>query len=94
MNGKFWSANLFRRWVAQVKYLKKPPLFLVVPDVPFYAKETLEEWQVWEPELRELGVPLAFAVQNGIRLEQIPKSADCFLSAEPMTGDIPDCARL
>lgn len=76
VGGKFWSAREFRRWIAQIRALPKKPLFLVVPDVPFHAKETLEEWQVWEPELRELGVPLAFAVQNGIKLEQIPKSTD------------------
>lgn len=75
-NGTRWSSRAFRQWLTQIKYLPKSLLFLVVPDVPRNAQATLAEWERWEAELRELGVPLAFALQNGMELEQVPCSAD------------------
>jgi len=48
----------------------------VVPDLPRNAKATLEEWWVWEDEMRQLGIPLAFAVQDRIKPEQVRPSAD------------------
>jgi hypothetical protein len=55
--------------------LPKQPEWLVVPDQPFDLKATLELWQHWEPELIDLGIPLAFAAQNGHRPEDVPESA-------------------
>ena len=82
-NGKFAAVTADRRWneaaflqhVAAVAALPKPPEWLVVPDQPFDAQATVELWQRWEPGLIDLGIPLAFAAQNGHRPEDIPNSA-------------------
>src|SRR5262252_674424 len=39
--------------------------FALAPDVPFDAAGTLESSQPWLPRIRSLGVPAAFAAQDG-----------------------------
>ncbi|MEO0986806.1 MAG: hypothetical protein AAFY20_14820 [Cyanobacteria bacterium J06639_14] len=84
-NGKFaavmsarpWDEAAFRQHVATAASLSlaKLPDWVVVPDQPFNPRATLELWQRWEPELIGLGIPLAFAVQNGHTPADIPESA-------------------
>lgn len=45
-------------------------LFVVVPDVPFDARRTLEVFERWAPRLRGMGYPLALAMQEG--QDQLP----------------------
>lgn len=51
---------------------KNPPLFVVVPDVPFNHNATLERFWEYADDLGDsrygLGLPLAFAVQEGSEL--------------------------
>jgi hypothetical protein len=82
-NGKFaatvgnrlWDESAFRQHMAAATLFPKPPEWLVVPDQPFDPKATLQLWQRWESELIDLGIPLAFAVQNSHRPEDVPESA-------------------
>ena len=75
-NRKPWSETVFLDFCEQLRWLPKKPLFLLVPDVPRSAEGTLNEWQRWEERLRKYDLPLAFALQDGIELKQIPQSAD------------------
>lgn len=83
-NGKFaatgaqrnWSADDFLEHCARAMRLPRRPEWIVVPDQPFSASETLALWGQWEPLLRPYGVPLAFAIQDGIELAEIPPSAE------------------
>lgn len=47
------------------------PRWIVVPDVPFDAHATLDHWDMHAPALKELGIPLALAVQNGMYKEHV-----------------------
>jgi len=40
-------------------------LWALAPDVPFDAAATLAESRVWLPRIRALGIPAAFAAQDG-----------------------------
>lgn len=46
--------------------------FAVAPDVPFDAAGTLDESVPWLAEIRTLGIPAAFAAQNGCDLLGLP----------------------
>ncbi|MEU0634351.1 hypothetical protein, partial [Streptomyces sp. NPDC005989] len=47
-------------------------LWAVAPDEPFDAVRTLDESLPWLPRIRELGIPAAFAAQDGCDLLGLP----------------------
>ncbi|NET55431.1 MAG: hypothetical protein F6K47_04340 [Symploca sp. SIO2E6] len=54
------------------------PQWIVVPDEVADKAWTITNWYLWEAKLRDRypGIPLAFAVQNGMGIECVPKTAD------------------
>ena len=70
-NGKFgkgWPGP--ERWLAWlestiIRYGADRCLWAVAPDVPMDAAATLAESLPWLPQIRALGVPVAFAAQDG-----------------------------
>ena len=54
------------------------PQWIVVPDEVADRAWTITNWYLWEAKLRDRypGIPLAFAVQNGMGIECVPKTAD------------------
>jgi hypothetical protein len=46
--------------------------FAVAPDVPFDAAATLERSGPWLPRIRGLGIPAAFAAQDGLETMDVP----------------------
>ncbi len=79
-NGCFNSLDevKFRRMLARVA--GQPGLLWVCcPDVVADAQATLELFATWEPELRSVGVPIAFVGQDGIEDLPVPwERFDCF----------------
>ncbi|MBD2429441.1 hypothetical protein [Phormidium sp. FACHB-1136] len=71
-----WHADRFKHHVQTAAQCPKPPEWLVVPDRPLDAAATLTLWHQWEPWLRRLNIPLAFAAQDGHRPEDVPDSTD------------------
>ncbi|NEQ64763.1 MAG: hypothetical protein F6K21_04500 [Symploca sp. SIO2D2] len=76
--GKKWCAATFLEMCDHFYSLLNQPLWIVVPDEVADRQETLKSWHKWEPILREryLGIPLAFAVQNGMQPKCVPDTAD------------------
>ena len=77
-NGRFvvWSKG--KEWddagfldTAQKMLARQPAEWIVVPDVVASAFQTLEWWDEWAPRLRDFGIPLAMAVQDGMRPEDV-----------------------
>ncbi len=70
-NGKFgkgWpGAERWYEWLARTvdRYGADRCLWAVAPDVPFDAAGTLAESLPWLARIRELGIPAAFAAQDG-----------------------------
>lgn len=70
-NGKFgenWEGTgPWWAWLTKTvtRYGADRFLFAVAPDVPFDAAGTLAESLPWLRKIRDLGIPAAFAAQNG-----------------------------
>lgn len=78
VEGKPWDEVAYERMlvnVATMIRMGRPPLWLLVPDVPFNREGTLFEWERWAPRLKTYGVPLAFAVQDGMTQRDVPADA-------------------
>lgn len=48
---------------------------MIVPDAVGDKEKTLEMWHKHSPALRAMGVPLAFAAQDGMTPEDVPADA-------------------
>ena len=82
-NGKFGCDGKGRNWPGTQRwwdwlehtverYGPDRCLWALAPDVPFNAQATLAESLPWLARIRELGVPAAFAAQNGSEHGLIP----------------------
>lgn len=80
-NGKFgkgWpGAARWFEWLADTvdAYGADRCLWAVAPDVPTDARATLAESLPWLPQIRALGIPAAFAAQDGSEHGLIPWGA-------------------
>lgn len=78
-NGKFgkgWPGpEAWFLWLKDTveRYGTERCLFAVAPDVPFDAAGTLAESRPWLPMIRNLGIPAAFAVQDGCEHGLLPE---------------------
>jgi hypothetical protein len=72
-NGTTWEADAFRAHVAH--FAPRQPLWILVPDVVADRDATLALWREWADELSALDVPLAFAVQDGMIVADVPSDA-------------------
>jgi hypothetical protein len=73
--GRQWNEDLFCQLLARAASCSTAPSWLVVPDVVADAVATIEEWRSWEPRLRNLGWPLALAVQDGMSPDTVKRYA-------------------
>lgn len=79
-NGVFgaWSAN--REWSEEPlfrfleKYAAYRPEWVVCPDWVADRDLTLKRWSEYSPALHAFGVPLAFVVQDGMSISDIPSN--------------------
>lgn len=70
-----WS---FENWIALLEWSKSSridPLWILVPDVVADRQATLDAWQKYSPHARKYGWPLAFAVQDGMSVHDVPEDA-------------------
>ncbi|NUS13452.1 MAG: hypothetical protein HOY69_18960 [Streptomyces sp.] len=80
-NGKFgkgWpGADAWFDWLTRTvdRYGADRCLWAVAPDVPFDAAGTLAESLPWLARIRELGIPAAFAAQDGCDQLGVPWDA-------------------
>lgn len=76
VNKTEWS---FEEWKALLDWSKASglkPLWALVPDVVADRHATLERWHQYAPIVKSYGWPLAFAVQDGMSVHDVPKNAD------------------
>ena len=72
--GRKWSEEPFYRYLDQ--YAAWKPLWAVVPDAIGDRKLTLSKWSEHSYAVAAFGVPLAFAVQDGMTVSDVPYNAD------------------
>lgn len=77
-NGCFtkWESEMFLKMLKKARYYHKP-LWIVVPDVVGDSEATIKQWYEWAPKVKEYGFPLAFACQDGMEPQDVPKGAFC-----------------
>jgi len=83
-NGRYSAWEKKKEW-DEAEYLKllewakasgQSPLWALVPDVVADREATLKEWERWLPILAPYGWPLAFAVQDGMTVADVPQEAE------------------
>lgn len=77
-NGAFTNKYQFLQWLAGLRRLRLyrlQCLGVIIPDKPFYWSVTLEMFRELAPYARDLGFPVALAIQNGVSLAEV-KSLD------------------
>lgn len=73
-NGAFTNKYKFREWIHKLKKLRRYSgqcLGVVVPDKPFDWPQTLLMFRELSNQVSSLGLPVALAIQNGVRLEEV-----------------------
>lgn len=71
-----WDESRWFNMLEQIKLMRLPPLWAVVPDVVGDCEKTLERWHTYAPILDKYGFKKAFAVQDGMTPGRIPTGVD------------------
>lgn len=82
-NGRFiswfnntpWSEESYIKLLEWAKKQPIKPLWALVPDVVANKEATLKEWDKWLPIVKRYGFIPAFAVQDGMDIEDVPSEA-------------------
>ena len=74
--GKDWDHDVFWKMLDKIEDYEQPPEWVVVPDEVGDAMRTFREWGYWAPLLRERGLKLALAVQDGMTPQAVRDTAD------------------
>lgn len=76
-HGVPWKPKPFLGLLSKAAARHTPPLWVVVPDAVGNRESTLSLWVTWFSVIERLlpGVPLAFAVQDGILPHEVPEQA-------------------
>lgn len=71
-----WSPTKWLRMLGELDALddetKLRCLYLLVPDMPFDHHETMARWYRWSPVAYAFGLPLAFTIQDGATVDEVP----------------------
>ena len=70
-----FDGDRFLRMCDKASRIEWPALWVVVPDAVADRERTLELWHEWAPKLKPYKWPLAFAVQDGMTTDDIPRDA-------------------
>jgi hypothetical protein len=66
-----WSEAAWRRLLVWSQTTGQRPRWAIVPDVPGDAARTLERWATFAPVVRDMGIPAALAVQDGMTPDDV-----------------------
>jgi hypothetical protein len=75
-SGKEWGEAEYLAFLLKAAAHEVAPQWALVPDCVGDCLGTLREWERWAPQLKEMGWPLAFAVQDGMVKENVPTDAE------------------
>ena len=73
-NGKEWKEEPFYRYLEEYAHFR--PLWVVVPDAVGDRDLTLAKWDQHASAVSAYGVPMAFAVQDGMTVDDVSDNAD------------------
>jgi hypothetical protein len=73
---KPWDVSQWREMLKWVRMTQLHPLWAAVPDVVADRRATLANWEKYSGEIKALGWPTAFCVQDGMTIKDLPNDAD------------------
>lgn len=73
--GEDWQESDWLRLLKWAKMSGQRPIWMIVPDVVGDRIRTIRKWNIYYPRLAEYGWPLAFAVQDGMTVDDVPCGA-------------------
>lgn len=68
--------------------------WVAVPDVVGNARATIKSWNLWRPWMEYMRLPLAFVLQDGIRLSECPPAVAYFIGGSTKFKLSPETALL
>lgn len=74
--GGAWNEAAWTDMLESVKMQGMAPRWVLVPDVVAEREATLERWKCYATVAKAYGWPLAFAVQDGMDVSDIPQDAE------------------
>ena len=74
-----WDVSKWREMLGRVKMTGLAPLWAAVPDVVANKKATIENWKKYSHEIKAIGWPTAFVVQDGMHPEDVPDADVIFV---------------
>jgi hypothetical protein len=75
-NNSEWDCEAWRDMIRSIKRTGMEPLWLLVPDVVSDRDATIEKWGLHHEDASKTGWPLAFAVQDGMTVDDVPSGVD------------------
>lgn len=75
-DGTEWPVALWRAMIGFCRMRCATPKWIAIPDVVANRTKTLEQWERYSAEVRPLGWPMAFCVQDGMTPDDVPADAD------------------
>ncbi len=76
VSGDPWNEHAWREMLTRVDRSGMNPRWALVPDVVADRAATLAKWEEFSPVVSAIGWPLAFAAQDGMTPNDVPKNAD------------------
>lgn len=73
---KSWDVEAWRAMLKWIRMTRLAPLWAAVPDVVANRESTLANWPIYRDEIKGLGWPAAFCVQDGMTPDDVPEDAD------------------
>jgi hypothetical protein len=73
---KPWDVVAWREMLQRVRWTGLKPMWAAVPDVVADRKATIRNWGIYAEEVISIGWKTAFCVQDGMRVQDVPKEAD------------------
>ena len=66
-----WNEHAWRCLMVWAASQTQKPMWAIVPDRPGCAQQTIKKWSQYAGIVREIGIPLALAVQDGMTAEVV-----------------------
>lgn len=73
---KPWDVEAWRAMLKWIRMTRLTPMWAAVPDVVANREATMENWPIYRDEIKSLGWPAAFCVQDGMTPDDVPDDAD------------------
>lgn len=68
-----WSEHAWKCLIVWAASQSQKPMWAIVPDRPGDARQTIERWSMYAGIVKENGIPLAIAVQDGMTAEMVKR---------------------